>query len=232
MKTLFLALITFLMLTSCQNNKKQNKEKTNTTSEQTEEKTEDTKTILEKIAYAHGYEHWPSVEKIEFSFVVNPREQEMIRHWIWYPKKNKVTLVNENERITYKRNNIMEEFVKTDKAFVNDSFWLVLPFHLVWDNVEYEVVKSQESPIQQKESTKLIVKYPNEGGYTPGDRYDVYLNENYHIIEWAYYPSGKEKPALQNTFEDLSNFDGIKINMIHRNPHTGFQLNFRGISIN
>ncbi|MBS3739167.1 MAG: hypothetical protein KGY51_09270, partial [Psychroflexus sp.] len=111
MKTLFLALITFLTLTSCQNNKKQNKEKTNTISEQTEEKKEETKTILEKIAYAHGYEHWPSVEKIEFSFVVNPGEQEMISHWIWYPKNDKVTLVKENERITYKRDNIMQEFV-------------------------------------------------------------------------------------------------------------------------
>ncbi|NBC57364.1 MAG: hypothetical protein GVY05_03630 [Bacteroidetes bacterium] len=232
MKTLFLALITFLTLTSCQNNKKQNKEKTNTISEQTEAKKEETKTILEKIAYAHGYEHWPSVEKIEFSFVVNPGEQEMIRHWIWYPKNDKVTLVKENERITYKRDNIMQEFVDTDKAFVNDSFWLLFPFHLEWGVFNYETIEGVKSPIQQKESTKLIVKYPNEGGYTPGDRYDVYLDQNQHIIEWAYYPSGKKEPALLNTFEDLSNFDGIKINMIHRNPDTGFQLNFRNVSIN
>ncbi|RRO13861.1 hypothetical protein [Flavobacteriaceae bacterium 14752] len=232
MKTLFLVLIAFLTLTSCQNNAKQNKEKTNTTSEQTANKTEETKTIINKIADAYGFENWPKVEKIEFSFVVNPGEKEMLRHWIWHPKKQQVTLVNENERISYKRSNVMEEFVKTDKAFVNDSFWLLFPFQLEWGVFNYETVENVISPIQQKESTKLIVKYPNEGGYTPGDRYDVYLNENYHIIEWAYYPSGKKEPALTNTFEDLSNFNGIKINMIHRNPETGFQLNFRDISIN
>jgi len=232
MKTLFLALITFLTLASCQNNKKQSKEKTTSTPEQMKENTEEPKTVLEKIAHAYGYDNWSSVEKIEFSFVVNPGKKEMLRHWIWHPKNNRVTLINENEKIAYKRNNIMEEFVKTDKAFVNDSFWLLFPYHLIWDDFDYEVVENQLSPIQQKESTKLIVKYPDKGGYTPGDRYDVYFDENYHIIEWAYYPSGKDEPALLNTFEDLSNFDGIKINIIHRNPDTGFQLNFRDVSIN
>ncbi|QTY27281.1 hypothetical protein [Flavobacterium sp. CS20] len=232
MKTLFLSLFALFVLTSCQNNKNQKEEQSTKTTEKTEKNIEGTKTIINKIADAYGFEHWPKVEKVEFSFVAKLGKEETIRHWIWYPKKEQVILVNENERISYKRNNIMEEFVKTDKAFVNDSFWLLFPFHLEWDVFNHEVIENQKSPIQQKESTKLIVKYPDKGGYTPGDRYDVYLDENHHIIEWAYYPSGQDKPALINTFEDLSNFDGIKINILHRNPETGFQLNFRDVSIN
>ncbi len=228
MKKLLLLLFVSVLF-ACKNDKKSSSEEEQISTSNTIEKELN---ILEKIAQAHGINYWSKVDVINFSFVVNPGEGEMLRQWSWYPKKNRVLLVKDNEKIAYSRNNIMEEFIQTDKAFINDSFWLLFPFHLVWDDIQHEVIENQESPIKKIESTKLIVKYPDDGGYTPGDRYDVYLDKNHHIIEWAYYPSGQDKPALINTFEDLSNFDGIKINMVHQNPETGFQLNFRDVSIN
>lgn len=187
-------------------------------------------TIVSKIANTYGYDNWDNVEKVNFSFVVNPGENESSRSWEWNPKSGKVILNSKDNNISYQRGNIKEEYVDTDRAFVNDSFWLLFPFHLVWDDIEYEVVENSTSPINNKETTKLIVKYPDEGGYTPGDKYEVYINDDYQILEWTYHPKGKEEPALANTFEDLSNFDGIKVNMIHRNPDSGFQLNFRDVS--
>ena len=189
-------------------------------------------TIADKVAEAYGYKNWSDVEQVNFSFVVNPGENEMSRQWTWLPKTNKVTLTQGNEMTTYDKSNVMEEFKKTDKAFVNDSFWLLFPFHLVWDDIEYEVEDAVVSPINQLESQKLIVKYPEQGGYTPGDRYEVYLDKNHHILEWSYHPGGQEKPGLINTFEDLKDFNGIKINMTHNNPDSGFQLIFRNVSIN
>jgi hypothetical protein len=197
-----------------------------TSSENTEEKI----SILTKIANAYGYENWDKVEKVKFSFVVNPGEKEMVRRWEWEPKIDKVTLVNDTNSISYVRADIKDEFVNTDKAFVNDSFWLLFPFHLVWDDIEHDVVENSTSPINKKETIKLIVKYPEEGGYTPGDKYEVYVNKNYHIVEWTYHPKGAAEPALANTFEELSNFNGIKVNKVHKNPTRGFQLNFRDIS--
>lgn len=233
MKTYLTILTTLFVLISFQKQATQKREQSTSITQYTQQHAEQTKTVIDKIAAAYGFENWPKVEKIEFSFVVNPGEKEMKRHWIWYPIENKVSLIKEDEKITYNRNySVKEDFVKTDKAFVNDSFWLLFPFHLTWGIFNYEVIEDIRSPINQEICTKLIVKYTDDSGYTPGDRYDVYLDKNYHIIEWAYYPNGKDKPALINTFEDLTDFDGIKINMTHKNPNTGFQLNFRDIRIN
>lgn len=186
--------------------------------------------ILKNIANAYGYQNWSKVEKVNFSFVVNPGENESSRSWTWNPKTDNVTLNTKDKTVTYQRNNVTEEYRDADKAFVNDSFWFLFPFHLVWDDIKYEVIENTKSPIHEKEATKLIVKYPEEGGYTPGDKYEVYIDENFHILEWTYHPKGQDEPALANTFEDLSNFDGIKVNMIHKNPDSGFQLNFRDVS--
>ena len=87
------------------------------------------------------------------------------------------------------------------------------------------------SPINKINSTKLKINYPEEGGYTPGDSYEVYLNEELKIIEWTYHPEGMAEPRLANTFENPETFNGIMIDMEHANSEIGFQLNFRDVVI-
>lgn len=197
-------------------------------SDQTEQKI----TILNKIANAYGYKNWGNVEKVEFSFVVNPGGNEMSRSWEWMPKSGKVTLKKDTGSVSYQRDNLKQEDISTDKAFVNDSFWLLFPFHLVWDDIEYSVEENSETSLEAYPSTKITVNYPKEGGYTPGDKYVIHVNDDFHIIEWSYYPGGQENPGLINTFEDLTDYDGIKVNLTHSNPESGFQLNFRDVSFN
>jgi hypothetical protein len=199
----------------------------NTSENSEEEKTQ----ITNQVAQAYGIENWDNVEEVNFSFVVNPGENESVRKWSWKPKSNTVTLYQNGDEITYDKNNLDDGYVQTDKAFVNDSFWLLFPFHLVWDNIDFTFEENAISPINKVKCSKIIVRYPQEGGYTPGDRYDVYIDKDHNILEWSYYPSGQREPVLMNTFEDLSGFNGIKVNLTHRNPDTGFQLVFRDVSI-
>lgn len=223
----FTLLLLFITLWSC--NKDSKETQTSATAQTVDEPRPET-TILEKIASAYGIENWDKVEKVNFSFVVNPGEKESARHWTWNPKSDEITLNAKDNNISYNRSDISDEYINTDRAFINDSFWLLFPFHLVWDDVEYDVEENRSSPINNLTSKKLIVKYPKEGGYTPGDKYEVYLDENFHILEWTYHPKGQEEARLANTFEDLSDFNGIKVNMSHSNPENGFQLNFRNVS--
>ena len=227
MKKIILLSIFALLFSSC---KQDTENSADVTKPEEIKKTEEKITIITRIAKAYGYESWHKVDKVKFSFVVNPGEKEMLRRWEWDIRSDKVTLKKENDSMTYTRGDISDEFINTDKAFVNDSFWFLFPYHLVWDDIEYEVVEKSTSPINKKETTKLIVKYPDEGGYTPGDKYEVYVNQDYYIEEWTYHPKGQDEPALANTFEDLTDFNGIKINKVHNNPDIGFQLNFRDIS--
>jgi hypothetical protein len=40
------------------------------------------------------------------------------------------------------------------------------------------------------------VKYPSEGGYTPGDTWELYVGKNQRVQEMVYRRGGAEKPSL------------------------------------
>jgi hypothetical protein len=82
--------------------------------------------VAEKIANAHGFENWKNVSEISFTFFGN-------RSWTWQPKTNNIKLITKNDTITYNRKHIDSTITKYDRGFINDKFWLLIPFQLVWD---------------------------------------------------------------------------------------------------
>src|SRR5690606_41854139 len=76
---------------------------------------------LEKVAYAHGYEHWNNVEEIRFTFNVDRDTTHFERSWEWRPKKNEVTLIRDGKRLDFNRDRILsDEELAEDKSFIND----------------------------------------------------------------------------------------------------------------
>ncbi|MEN3322971.1 hypothetical protein VP395_04475 [Mariniflexile soesokkakense] len=181
--------------------------------------------IAEKIANAHGYENWKKVSEIAFNF--NEK-----RSWIWHPKTNEVTLITDNDTINYNRKSIDSISKNADKGFVNDKFWLLIPFQLVWDAgaTISEPVKT-EAPISKIEMNKITLTYSNEGGYTPGDAYDIYYNNNYIIKEWAFRRGNKPEASLVNTFENYQDFNGIKIALEHKKAEGDWNLKFTDVKV-
>jgi hypothetical protein len=228
MKFIVYPLLLVLFLASCKKNMSNEKQ----LAQHEKDNVIQVSNIEEKIANAYGIKNWQKVRQVDFSFVVNPgTEKEFSRRWSWQPKTHEVTMINDKDTITYNRKKISEEAINTDKGFVNDSFWLLFPFHLVWDDVEILTYENQLSPILKQTTTKLRVNYPDKGGYTPGDSYEVYIDEDYHIVEWTHHRGGSIEPGLGNTFENRQSFGGIMIDMEHANPAIGFQLNFRDVVI-
>ena len=224
MKPLYLSFICFLVLLACKSEKKE------TTIE--EEVIE--LSIAEKIANAHGYENWKDVEKVAFTFKV---DRDSIkgngRRWTWEPKKDRVIYSTSRDSIVViERSKIDSTNINLDKAFINDKFWLLVPFQLVWDKTAtISEVKKVESPIHKEQLDMITVTYPDEGGYTPGDAYDIYFDENYLIKEWSYRQGNSPKPSLSNTFENYKDFNGIKIAIDHKKDNGNWNLNFTDISI-
>ena len=62
----------------------------------------------------------------------------------------------------------------------------------------------------------ITITYPNEGGYTPGDAYDIYFDEDYMIKEWTFRKGNSEDPSLSTTFENYKDYNGIKIATDHK----------------
>ena len=226
MKTYYIAgLLAFLFFTACKTEPK----KTETAAETTETE----KTVPERIAEAHGFEHWKDVERITFTFNVDRDSMHFERSWDWEPKTNMVTAISGADTLRYDRNAMDSIALKTNGGFINDRYWLMAPFNLMWDanNYTFEHTAEATAPISQEPMQKLTIVYANEGGYTPGDAYDFYFKDDYLIREWAYRKSNQEEPNLVSTWEDYVEMEGLQLAQQHNRPEGGTSLYFTGLSV-
>lgn len=223
MKSFCLSLFCLLLVFSCKSEKKEPATK--------EEVIEFS--IAEKIANAHGYKNWKNVEKVTFTFKV---DRDTIkgsgRSWVWFPKNDSVYMKAGTQEVKYSRRSLDSVPANADKAFINDKYWLLVPFQLVWDrSATISEPKKVESPINKEQLDMITITYPDEGGYTPGDAYDIYYDEDYLIREWTYRQGNSPQPSLSNTFENYKDFNGIKIAIDHKKDNGNWNLNFADVSI-
>ena len=189
-------------------------------------------TIAEKIAHAHGFENWKNVASIHFTFNVDRDSSHFERTWTWKPQTNDVIAINKNDTIHYNRIKIDSTLTKTDSAFINDKYWLLVPFQLIWDEGLAIAEPTKEiAPISKTEMNKITLTYSNEGGYTPGDAYDIYYENDFLIKEWIFREGNSNEPSMITTFENYQDFNGIKIALDHKKADTKWNLNFTNIKI-
>ncbi len=189
--------------------------------------------LPDNLAKAYGIDNFAKAKSIEFIFHVQKGEKQVARHWKWFPKEKRVILFSpQGDKSYYQSDKMSEQEKAIDAKFVNDSYWLLFPFQVKWgrDNLLTLVKEGVTSPIGQQKTTLLTVQYKNEDGYTPGDAYDLYLSEKNEIIEWTYRKGGG-KPTKTTTWEDVKDFNGIKIATMHQDESGAFKLWFDGIVV-
>lgn len=219
-----LSLCVLTITSSCKTDKKQPEAETTPAKELT---------VLEKIANAHGFKNWKDVSSIKFTFNVDRDAEHFERTWLWKTTSNDVTMTTRQDTITYNRKAVDSAMAATDGGFVNDKFWLLAPYQLVWDqsSFTYEHSEDAEAPISKTPMHKLTTVYANEGGYTPGDAYDYYFGDDYIIKEWAYRKENQAEPNMATSWEDYKNLKGLNISMMHKRPDTDFSLFFTGVEV-
>tara|TARA_R110000868_G_scaffold30589_4_gene112940 strand:+ start:8962 stop:9636 length:675 start_codon:yes stop_codon:yes gene_type:complete len=222
-KITILIVLALTLITSCKNDKKHEIATP-----------EPVLTILQKVAYAHGFESWKNVDELKFTFNVDRDTTHFERDWSWKPKTNEVSGRSFGESISYNRNALDSTSIKSNGAFVNDKYWLLAPYQLVWDasNFTHEYHAQAEAPISKKSMQKLTIVYGSEGGYTPGDAYDFYFGDDYMIQEWVFRKGNQAAPSMTTTWEDYTVLNGLKIAKTHKNAEGNFKLHFTGLAIN
>jgi len=163
--------------------------------------------IVEKLAKTYGLDSWDQVQAVRYSFNLTFPGVNLSRSWEWEPKTGKVTYEGKDKegkpvKVTYMRSELSSQpdAVKNEiePGFVNDNYWLLLPFHIYWDtsaNVTDEGM--QKLPMGGGSAEKVVVKYPAEaGGYTPGDTWEVYVGKDNRIEQMVYHRGGPKKPSL------------------------------------
>lgn len=189
-------------------------------------------TILEKIANANGMANWKNVDGLQFTFNVDRDTTHFERTWIWKPKTNDIVAISKGDTLSYNWSKMDSVAYKTNGGFINDKYWLLAPFNLVWDqdNFTHTYTKQEIAPISNNTMDKLTIVYGSDGGYTPGDAYDFYFGEDYLVKEWVFRKGNQPEPSLITTWEDYVEMGGLKIAKMHKN-NEGFTLYFSDIKV-
>ncbi|SHF46911.1 hypothetical protein SAMN05444483_101227 [Salegentibacter echinorum] len=190
------------------------------------------KKIEQQIAEAHGLNNFKNVKEIQFTFNVKSDDSlRTSRSWTWKPQTDEIRLTEGDISRTYTRkNNLNEEEKKMDQKFVNDSYWLLFPFQMVWSDANISEEKMGNAPISKKEMNYLEVSYGDNGGYTPGDTYVIYYEDDLLLQEWI-YKSADGNREMPTTWEDFEDYKGLKISKSHKSPDGDFELFFTDVKV-
>lgn len=192
--------------------------------------------ILQKVANAHGFENWKDVTTLKFTFNVDRGSDHFERSWVWNTDTNDITMTTAEDSLTYNRNDLQKgdsTVQKADAHFINDKFWLLAPYQLVWNanNIEHEHTAEATAPISDETMQKLTIVYSSEGGYTPGDAYDFYFGDDLIVREWVYRKGNQKEASVTSTWEGYEDFKGLKIATMHKNADGNSKLHFTGIEV-
>ena len=104
----------------------------------------------------------------------------------------KVTYVQ--SRLDSEPANVKDEI---DPAFYNDNYWLLLPLHVYWDsNADVQDRGVQQLPLGKGSAKQVVVKYPSEGGVSPGDTWELYVGPETRVEEITFRRGGATKPSV------------------------------------
>lgn len=159
----------------------------------------------EQLAKAYGLDAFDQVDAIRYTWNAQLPGLNASRTWTWEPKTNRVTFEGKDKdgkpvKVTYLRSQLDSQpaNVKTDvdPGFINDNYWLLFPLHAYWDK-NANIINQGTKPLPQGSgSAQLVsVKYPSDGGYTPGDTWDLYVGNDNRVEQMVYHRGGPKKPS-------------------------------------
>jgi hypothetical protein len=161
--------------------------------------------IAQQIAKAYGLDSFGQIEAIRYTWKGEFPSGKLSHTWEWSPKTDTVSYEgNDKEgkpvKATYQRSQLssQSDAIKNeiDPAFSNDQYWLILPFHLVWDGPTVTDEGKQKRPTGDASAQRVVVKYPSDGGYQPGDTWDLYVGADKRIEEIVYHRGAANPPHL------------------------------------
>ncbi|MFY9802941.1 MAG: hypothetical protein WA211_19020 [Candidatus Acidiferrales bacterium] len=163
--------------------------------------------IAEEIAKTYGLDSFGQIEAIRYTWNAQFPGVNVSRSWVWEPKTGKVSYEGKDKdgkpvKVTYMHSQLSSQSAdvkdEIDPAFMNDQYWLIFPFHVVWDtSATVENKGKQKLPLGKGSAEQVVVKYPSEGGgYTPGDTWELFVGPDHRVEEFIYRRGGPKKPSV------------------------------------
>jgi hypothetical protein len=191
--------------------------------------------IFQQMFKAYGFESFGQVEKIRYTFNLEFPGLNLSRSWEWVPKTDLISYEGKDKdgkpvKVTYARSQLgsQSDVVKNeiDPAFSNDNYWLLLVLHFSWDgSATITDEGTQKLPLGNGSAKRVVVKYPSEGGYAPGDTWELYVGADSRIEEFVYHgggPGTQKRPSLLTaTWEGYKKLGPLLISTDHKGTADG-----------
>jgi hypothetical protein len=193
--------------------------------------------VAEQMAKTYGLDSFGQIEKIRYTFNLEVPGAKVARTWEWEPKTGQVSYEGKDKdgkpvKATYQRSQLssQSDAVKNeiDPAFINDQYWLLFPLHVAWDGAKVTDEGMHKLPLGNGSAERVVVKYPSEGGYAPGDTWELYVGADHRVEEFIYHGGGpgtqKRPSVLMATWAGYKKAGPLLISTDHRGTVDGKPL--------
>jgi hypothetical protein len=199
--------------------------------------------IGEQIAKTYGLDSFGQIEAIRYTWTVQAPGRTFYHIWEWSPKTDTIAYEGKDKegnpvKASYRRSQLdsQSEVIKkdVDPAFANDQYWLLLPFHIVWDGATISDDGLQKLPLGEGSARRVVAKYPSEGGYQPGDAWDLYIGDDKRIKEIVYHRGANNPPKLVvATYQNYKMAGPLLISTDHHGTVDGkpFSISISDVSV-
>jgi hypothetical protein len=188
--------------------------------------------IADQIAKTHGLDSFDQIDAIRYTFNIEAGPLKLSRSWIWEPKTDQISYEGKDKadnpvKVTYARSQLASQSAvvkdSVDPGFFNDQYWLLFPFHLVWDSaVTVEDAGMHKLALGKGSARRVVAKYPSDGGYTPGDTWELYVGADGRVREMVFHHGGAVKPSVVVvTWADYKKAGPLLLSLDHRGTADG-----------
>jgi hypothetical protein len=201
--------------------------------------------IADQIAKTYGLDSFGQIDAIRYTFNIDlaALKLKLSRSWVWEPKTDQISYEGKDKagkpvKVTYSRSQLASQSAvvkeEVDPGFFNDQYWLLFPFHLVWDaGATVEDAGMQKLPLGKGSARKVAAKY-SSGGYTPGDTWELFVGTDGRIREMEFHHGGSAKPSVVlATWADYKKAGPLLLSLDHRGTADGkpFRLFFSNVAV-
>jgi hypothetical protein len=226
MRKLIISIVVLTFLVACSSTKYKYIDVPNTPSNGFNTEGSDTKaiTIADSVMKACGGRHaWDQTRYIRWTFfsrrtLIWDKIGERVRiDFLDRPLKVRLNLKDMTgtvfqDGVAVSNPDTLKKYLERAKStWINDSYWLVMPFKLKDSGVTLKYVGKKENYIKA-ECEVLELTFKGVGD-TPNNKYHVYVNPSSHMVtQWDFYgKSTDEKPQFTNPWADYRGLGNIML---------------------
>lgn len=171
----------------------------------------------------HVWDKWTGVVRVEFEESVEGSEEKYLVVVVANIHDKTGIAWKNGEPVTGEK--LMEYVQAAYEMWINDSYWLVMPYKLKDTGVTLKY-KGEEKMADGRPADVLILTFENVG-VTPGNRYEVFVDKKTRLVEqWSFFENATDvEPGFTRPWAGWKKYGNIMLpESFGKRGHTGIAV--------